>query len=85
MSVYDIIYKVIDLKKIIKVTVWVTEFILKYICLAILVFVFLFGLYVETDKYNIVSQADSSKYQSYKPVSDDTLSFEQMKALNNDI
>ena len=85
LSVYDIIYKVIDLKKIIKITLYVTEFILKYICLAILVFVFLFGLYVETDKYNIISQADSSKYKSYKPVSDDTLSFEQMKALNNDI
>lgn len=76
---------VIILKKAVKRVIAAAEWILKHFFLTIVVLIFMFAMYVELDTYQTVSEADSSQYKPYKPVSDNTLSFEQMQSFNSDI
>lgn len=47
--------------------------------------IFTYGCYAMWDSKQIYRNADSSAYQTYKPVSDDTFSFKELKSINPEV
>ena len=45
----------------------------------------LFGIYAVWDSEQIYKQADSTVYETYKPASEDNLSFEELKKINPEV
>lgn len=54
------------------------------VLLALLVMLIL-ACYALWDAHQLSSAADAERYTSYKPTADDTLSFEELRALNSDV
>lgn len=44
-----------------------------------------FAAYALWDSHQVYAEADSAKYQTYKPTEDDMLSFEELRAMNHDV
>ena len=72
-------------KKRIRRTIKTIDSILSTAFLAVLLLLLLFAVYIELDAYHIVTGASSSQYQAYKPSADDTVSFDELVALNPDV
>ena len=52
---------------------------------AVLLLLLFFALYVNFNNRRILKEAGGEEYQSYKPTSDDTLSFDELVAINPDV
>ena len=61
------------------------DILFRNVMLAAAVMILMYVLYIEFDNYRMITDADSTKYISYKPVSDDTLSFEELRKINPDV
>lgn len=53
--------------------------------LALLLLLLFLAVYVTVDNRRIVAQASAEVYQSYKPTADDTISFDELVAINPDV
>ena len=55
------------------------------VCLAFVLIVVLFAIYTEWDNVHLIEDASAKQYETYKPTSDDTLSFEELQDRNSDV
>lgn len=76
---------IVAMKKVCKVFLKMIEVVFKHLLLALLVLILLFALLIQLDSYRIIDNAESIHYQAYKPVQEDTLSFEQLQADNPEV
>lgn len=53
--------------------------------LLIFLILFLYGCYALWDSNQIYQEADASQYEKYKPLEEDSLSFEELKSLNPEV
>lgn len=58
---------------------------LSTVFLAVLMLILLLALYVTSENRRIVANASAEVYQGYKPTADDTLSFDELVAINPDV
>ncbi len=54
-------------------------------CVIVFLLIITLSLFILMDNKKIISEAESSNYKAYKPVKDDTLSFNELKNINNDV
>ena len=72
-------------EKIGKKIIWVADSIVNFTVLVILLLLLALGSYAMWDSNQVYQEASASTYEMYKPTTDDSLSFEELQALNSDV
>jgi sortase, SrtB family len=68
-----------------KKAVWTANSFVDFIVMIICILLLLFGCYAMWDTNQIYHMASSNQYETYKPVTDNTLSFEELQEINSDV
>lgn len=59
--------------------------VIDFIIIAMVVLIALIGIYALWDSKQVFAEASSARYEVYRPVENDTKSFEELQALNTDV
>ena len=71
--------------KLLKQIILVAEGIIDFVVLSLLLLIFTYGCYAIWDSEQIYKEADEKQYATYKPTEEETLPFEELKKINNEV